>query len=386
MKSDRVKLIDSLRGGSLLGILLANLLIFQYGMFGKDYLEQLAVLDEGAYLFTKIAIEGSFMPIFTLLFGYSLIKFVESVKKKRFKSRWHLIRRSIGLLALGFIHGTFLWEGDILSIYGIMILCLLLFIHRKAKTLFIWSGVIFLLVTALSYGTVEETKEEKADTAAYIKQAQSVYSSGSYSEVKDFRNNVLPPGFDDPIFIFFLALFAPLVYAPMFLLGMGLAKIRAFQSFERERKWYVFGSIFVPIGLICKGLSFVETEWSGILLQGGATLLALGYVCLIACLFSLGYFPRVFKVFESVGRLSLTNYLMQTVICTTFYYGYGFGMFGELGVFNGLLFGLCLFGLQCLFSTLYLRKFKRGPIETLFRIWTNFSWNGYTKVKKEYSV
>ena len=386
MKSDRVRLIDSLRGGSLLGILLANLLIFQYGMYGKDQLGQLSAMDEGAHLFTKVAIEGSFMPIFTLLFGYSLIKFVDSVKKKRNKSRWHIVRRSIGLMAIGILHSSFLWEGDIIFVYGIMTLCLLPFIHRKAKTLFIWSGVLFALTIAFMYGSLEVTKEEKAETEAYVEKEQFVYSTGSYDAIRDFRENEMPPGFDDPFFVFFALVFAPLLFAPLFLLGMGLAKVRAFESIKKERKWYALGALLLPIGIACKALSFVDTAWSSILIYGGGQLLAIGYVCLFAYIFAVGLFSPVFQVFENVGKLSLTNYLMHSVICTTIFYGYGFGFFGEFGVLNGLLFGICLFGLQCLMSTLYLRKFKRGPIELILRLWTNFSWNGYTKVKRELNV
>lgn len=386
MKKDRVKLIDSLRGWSLFGILLANLLIFQYGIYGKDELDHLSAIDEVTYKFIKIAVEHSFMPIFTLLFGYSLIKFVESVKKKRFKSRWHLLRRSSGLIFLGFLHSNFIWEGDILFVYGIMMLCLALFIHRKPKTIFIWSGILFVLTTAMMYGDIEETEKEKADTAAYIEKQRVVYSEGSYEAIKDFRTNEVPPGFDDPVIIMIVAIIAPFVYMPLFLLGMGLAKIDAFRNLVKERRWYAIGSLLLPIGILSKSLSFFDADWSGILMQGGAQLLAVGYVCFFAYIFSKGMFVRLFQVVENVGKLSLSNYLMQSVICTTFFYSYGFGFFGEFGVFNGVLFGFLLFGLQCLISTLYLRYFKRGPAEMLLRLWTNFSWNGYTKVRKEYSA
>ncbi|MGE8037431.1 DUF418 domain-containing protein [Lysinibacillus sp. NPDC093692] len=81
-------------------------------------------------------------------------------------------------------------------------------------------------------------------------------------------------------------------------------------------------------------------------------------------------------VFESVGKLSLTNYLMQTVICTAVLYEYGLGLSGKLGIFSGMLFGIVLYSFQCIFSIVYLKKFKRGPIESILRIWTNLSWNG----------
>lgn len=107
MITKRISFIDGVRGFSLLGILLANILIFQFGMYGKDELKNLSALDTGALYFVKIFIEGSSMPIFTLLFGYSLIKFIESIRKKKNKSRWTILRRAIGLIAIGWIHSTF---------------------------------------------------------------------------------------------------------------------------------------------------------------------------------------------------------------------------------------------------------------------------------------
>ncbi|MEK1833179.1 hypothetical protein AAAC51_42680 [Priestia megaterium] len=81
----RVKVIDSMRGFSLFGILLANMLIFQYGIYGKDmiHLFSLSPSDSAAYVFLKVAVEESFMPIFTFLFGYSMVKMKESLERRK---------------------------------------------------------------------------------------------------------------------------------------------------------------------------------------------------------------------------------------------------------------------------------------------------------------
>lgn len=95
----------------------------------------------------------------------------------------------------------------------------------------------------------------------------------------------MPPGLDDPIFVFFIFIFAPLFYAPLFLFGMGLAKLHAFENMQKEKKWYVIGAILVPVGLAFKAFSFIENNFSGMLLMGGSQLLAVGYVCLVALFF-----------------------------------------------------------------------------------------------------
>ncbi|MGG2055505.1 hypothetical protein ABFY48_14010 [Lysinibacillus pakistanensis] len=101
MTTNRVTFIDTMRGFSLFGILMANLLIFQFGMYGKDELQHLSTIDNGALYFVKIFIEGSFMPIFTILFGFSLIKMIESIRKRKNKCRWSILRPATGLLAFG---------------------------------------------------------------------------------------------------------------------------------------------------------------------------------------------------------------------------------------------------------------------------------------------
>ncbi|MGE7675633.1 DUF418 domain-containing protein [Lysinibacillus sp. NPDC094403] len=385
MTTNRVTFIDTMRGFSLFGILMANLLIFQFGMYGKDELKNLSALDNGALYFVKIFIEGSFMPIFTILFGFSLIKLIESIRRKKDKSRWSILRRATGLIALGWLH-SFLWDGDILFSYGFMTLFLIPFINRKPKTVFIWAGILFLLTTALSFGPTMASEKEQKELATYIEKADNVYANGSYLEIQDFRTNVIPPGMDDPAIILIILILAPIMYAPLFLFGMGLAKKQAFVNMESEKKWYLIGSILVPVGLACKSLSFIDSYFSGMLMMGGSQLLSIGYVCLAALIYKTRPVQLLAPAFESVGKLSLTNYLMQTIICTTVFYGYGLGLYGKLGVFGGIIFGLVLYSLQCVFSLAYFKKFKRGPFESVLRVWTNWSWNGQIKIKQKGSI
>lgn len=110
---ERIRVADSLRGFSLLGIFLANLLIFQYGLSGKSYIEyyHLSTFNLGIFHFIKIFIESSFMPIFALLFGFSLDKLYQSMKNKDIKRpRIKLFRRAVFILTIGILHAAFIWE------------------------------------------------------------------------------------------------------------------------------------------------------------------------------------------------------------------------------------------------------------------------------------
>ena len=144
MAGKRLTAVDALRGFSLFGILMANLLIFQYGMYKEESLKDLSWIDNVSYYSVKVLIEGSFMPIFAILFGFSLIKMVESIRAKGKKSRWAIIRRAIGLIILGLLHSSFIWEGDILSFYGMIIFCLFIFSIENQKPL-LFGQVSFLL-------------------------------------------------------------------------------------------------------------------------------------------------------------------------------------------------------------------------------------------------
>ena len=391
MRTKRVRFIDALRGLSLLGILLANLLIFHYGIWGKDEISyfSLSNTDKGLYSFLKIVVEGSFMPIFTFLFGYSLVKLAESIKNKNGKVKRHLWRRFLLLFSLGLLHSTYLWEGDILAFYGLMGIFLLIFLNRKKKTLIIWGVVLFILTGAAGYGVVEQSIEEEKRMSDYIEKTYGIYKSGTYEEIKEHRNNENPLFSEDELetvfLVLFILLFAPLLTSPMFLFGMAAAKGGLFQQMEQEEKWYKLSMALLPIGLLLKSLAVLGnvTNWTDIYLHLGAQFLSIAYIGTFAFLFRKFSASKVFLGLESAGKLSLTNYISQSIVCTFIFYGYGLGQFGTLGLLNSILLVLLLFVFQCISSYFYLKRFKRGPLEMIIRMGTNLSWRGNLKAKKQ---
>ncbi|WP_141431023.1 DUF418 domain-containing protein [Bacillus sp. 03113] len=384
----RVVVIDSMRGFSLVGILLANMLIFQYGIWGKDTIEffSLSAPDTAAYLFLKIVVEGSFMPIFTFLFGYSMIKMKESLERKNLKVKRYFIRRFLLLFTLGILHGTFLWEGDILTFYGMMGFFLLIFLNRKLKTVMIWTVLFLLISTLAGYGAASEGMEgfiNKQTLLNYVKDSVQTYGSGTYEQVKDFRNNADPLELPEYMFLVFFLL-SPLATAALFLLGMYAAKKNWFYELRKEKQLYrTTAIILIPLSLLLKSsyYLFPNAGWAGSAHMLGANLLSVGYIFGFAWLFTNFKRTILMKAFECVGKLSLSNYLLQTVICTTIFYGYGFGYFGKLGVIPGIALCLGIYGLQLAGSYVYLKYFTYGPVEKVLRMWTNFSWSGKAKIK-----
>lgn len=386
----RIHMIDGLRGFSLFGILLANLLIFQYGIYGKDEIEffALSAVDETFYAFIKIAVEGSFMPIFTFLFGYSLIMMRNQFIQKELGVKWRLFRRFCALMILGLIHATYLWEGDILFLYGMMGIFLLVFVNRKAKTILIWAILFFLLLTSLMLIPGEEDLfVDPALQTTYIQETTAVYQSGTYMDIKTYRNESVDPmskSMTDGEMIALLFI-VPFVIAPMFLLGMYAGKKQFFFNIEKERKFYWFVALFgIIVGLSMKSYGYFQLN-TGFSMIGGI-MLSFGYIGLIALIYSLRPALQLFKYFENIGKLSLTNYMMQTIICTTIFYGYGFGLFAKAGVFQAILLGILIFIMQMAASALYLRYFRYGPLEKLVRVGTYFSVFSLRKRKKHHRI
>ncbi|MCM3781605.1 DUF418 domain-containing protein [Neobacillus mesonae] len=392
----RVQLIDGLRGFSLAGIVLANMLIFQYGLFGESETQLFGIkgADLAFHSFLFITVVGSFIPIFAFMFGFGMVKLSDSLKSRELRPKCHLARRFLLLFVIGILHSTFLWEGDILLFYGATGFFLLLFLNRKPKTLLVWA-VLLLTIAGLLGLPGSDPADPMAATSShtqnYIMQSQDVYGSGSYAEIKDFRNNADPFGDMDELVLLLAVLFAPLMTAPMFLLGMRAARVGTFDDPQAMRRIYVRRAAFlIPVGLILKAYGVLAPQlgmegWlgTGIGVTLGGSLLALGYIYAFALLYAGTRRIALMGRFEAVGRLSLTNYLMQSVICTTIFYGYGFGLFGRAGVFVGAVIALAVYVVQLWLSPLYLKKFRSGPIEHVLRIWTYLSWRGQPRTKRK---
>ncbi len=379
----RVKLIDGLRGFSLIGIIIANMLIFQYGMFGKDQLANYRLLstDEGAYIWIKIFVESSFMPIFMFLFGFSMIKLTEKLESNGKKIKRHLLRRFILLMTFGVLHSIYVWEGDILFTYGLIGLLMIVFVNRKKKTILIWTVTFFSLTTLLGLAGANEKWEQPENLNSYIQKEYNAYSNGGYWEVYEFRNSGEDPfGYPDYVYLLMLLLM-PLLTSPMFLFGMYAARSGWFSNPEDEKRKYIwFIWLFVPTGLVSKSLHYLFPEriWTESIYTIGGPILSVGYIFLFSYFYTKGD-SVIQTLFENVGRLSMTNYFCQSIICTLIFYEYGLGLFGEIGVLNGIFLGILIYLIQIISSHYYLKIWKTGPFEKIMRIGTYMTWRGIPK-------
>lgn len=147
----RLTVVDSLRGFSLMGILFANLLLFQFGHYGANYPEfyEIDAVNKLFIYWVKIFIEGSFMPIFAVLFGFGLMKMSESLEKKGRPVKRAIIRRGLILFTMGMLHSAYLFSGDILYLYGTITFIVVWMLKFKIRSLIIIAALVIPLVVGI---------------------------------------------------------------------------------------------------------------------------------------------------------------------------------------------------------------------------------------------
>lgn len=374
MNTDRIQSIDGLRGFSLLGILIANMLSFQYDSSFQAPLKDATVMDEFAYYFTKIFFEGTFYPLFSFIFGYSLVQLVASIHRHNRHPYPALIRRAIGLIVIGLIHYIFVWDGDIIYGYGITLLALLFCIKANPRIRMIIALVtVFftVMITGLSYAFSDLDTESRA-TLATLEALQH----GTYLDVLnnrlEFNLTDLPLPYALAVIIFLISMsFQVVAILPFALFGMNAAERGDFKDQQvpvaRRRFHWIY---FIIIGLLLKSLILLDFALGGFLFVVGGYVLTFGYINLFIWLYAKLFHDKLRNFFASLGKLSLSNYLMQSIVCTTIFYGYGLKQFGELGVAIGVLIALALYIIQGLISYWYVNYVKQGPVEFILRQWT----------------
>ncbi|MGE7882906.1 DUF418 domain-containing protein [Bacillus sp. NPDC094077] len=379
--NQRVEAVDAIRGFALFGILLVNMTLIQFGFFADGTPTYIfGKLDESANWFIQFFGTHNFISLFSFLFGLSIILLQKSIiaKGKRFLPTY--IRRIIILLLLGYIHGTFVWEGDILFAYGIIGIFLMMFINRKPKTLLIWAAILLVPIMLASYQSESDsTSNTYNDFAPYIEKEHKVHETGSYMDHINFRLTENPfdyIGIDGFFGLVIISIFALIFMSPLFLLGMYVGKKGWLFEIDKhipaaKKIWLITGIFSFTIKILTM---FVKHPIL-IMLQDGLTPVTMTffYGSTIILLFHYKKGARLLAYMANManmGKMSVSNYLAQSIITTTIFYAYGFGLYGKIGYFFGILLTIGIYTLQLFVSTYWLRKYRMGPVEYLWRLGT----------------
>ncbi|MGE8052498.1 DUF418 domain-containing protein [Bacillus mycoides] len=374
--NQRVEAVDAIRGFALFGILLVNMTLIQFGFFSSEKPTYIfGKLDESANWFIQFFGTQNFISLFSFLFGLSIILLQKSIIAKGKKFFPTYIRRISILLLLGYIHGTFVWEGDILFAYGIVGIFLMMFINRKPKTLLIWASILLALIMLASYQS-ESTSNPYDDFAPYTEKEHKVHETGSYMDHVNFRLTENPfdyMGINGVFGLVFISIFAIIFMSPLFLLGMYVGKkswlFEVDQHIPAVKKiWLITGIFSFTIKILAMFLKHPIL----IMLQDSLTPVTMTffYGSTIILLFHYKKVARLLTYMANMGKMSVSNYLAQSIIATTIFYAYGFGLYGKIGYFFGILLTIGIYTIQLFVSTYWLQKYRMGPVEYVWRLGT----------------
>jgi len=421
--SDRLIAIDATRGLALLGILLVNVQSFgeAFGRFLRPRPESSDWATTVCFYLVKIFCEGKFYPLFSLLFGMGLILQMESLARKSPERSFKALyaRRLLVLLAIGAIHALALWYGDILFIYAIAGTVLLICARLKARTLMTVGIALVLFSTVLSgvVGAVLRPGQQPPPPAAAAAETKRVpdgldemaAKSSFFELMRALRDEEIQGGpeqqkwidleerayRDGPYTDLFLframswvlyLVFCMLGFGwhviGMFFIGAALLKMGIFSPERRALrvKLAVAGAAIGVPGAIFSTVIFHDKPGVAAGAAGMAIplvagpLMSLMYLSVVS--FAAERACAAIRTLAAVGRMALTNYLMHSLICTTIFYFYGFGQFAEWTRPQRVMLATAIFALQCILSPLWLRAFRLGPMEWLWRSLT------YLKVQR----
>jgi len=381
---ERLEVMDVLRGIALLGVFAMNIEWFNRPMqqMGSGIPADATGLDHAVAWFVHVFVAGKFWTMFSLLFGMGFVLMSGRIAGAGLSVERVYLRRMAALLLFGAAHIVLLWPGDILHTYAIAgaILMAMRAVAPKWQLitgLLLYAGIaaFYLLFAAMMFVLPEAMLAEmSAPLAESASRATAVYPGGGFGAVLVQR-----VGDYAQIGLMGQTMMVPMVLG-VFLVGSWLMSGGWLQAPAVHRRfWWRLLAIALPPGLVFTALAVnVGTTFTlgamdarGILAQGlmlcGALPMSLAYVALIVLAWTSGAGARVLGVFAPAGRMALTHYLGQSLVCSLLFYGYGFGLFGEFGraAQTGIVLGV--FALQIAVSHVWLTHHRYGPMEWTWR-------------------
>ena len=413
-RGDRIQTIDIIRGVALLGILLMNI-----PGFGIDNSVFFAILEgptnnRDYYAFATMAtfFEGTMRGLFSMLFGAGMILFTLNKKESPLglSVAEAYYRRLLWLVLFGMINAyVLLWPGDILFYYGLIGMLLYPLRKTAAKWLLLLGALCFVVAIYKGMSNYQETREKRAKylTAVAAEKKKQALTDEQKSDKEtwlEMEKNFRPDPYEvkknvskmqsayGTIFDYFIPRNANNEAWGMYhgiwdmlgmmLIGMGLFTIGFFSN-RLPTSTYVMTllvgyGIGIPIGWI-----FFSQGWGGfvhfpqyldtyraphwLLYDLKRVLLSVGHASAIMLVFRSRAIPWLMGGLANVGQMAFTNYLMQSIICTIFFYGYGFGNYNKLRFYELYFVVGAVWIFQLIFSAIWLRYFRFGPFEWVWR-------------------
>lgn len=364
-KQNRIELLDVLRGFSIAGVLIVNILYFSGFIYTPfEDLEKLSMPGlNTAIIYTMFtALLGKFYPILGILFGAGIYMQFQKSKNPGFLP--FFIKRMLLLLFIGAIHMTF-WPGDVVFIYALFSFFMIPFRNCKPKVYLIFAAIMLVcnfivLFTQHLWGA----PKPQIEYTAYLHLAD--YAP---KDVIDMVKNGGFSGFAELVkahtgILWTFERYASLSFRAMLIFLVGAYLYGSGFLTEKTHKYkYLF--IFLGLGIAGSLLSHY-VSWNFKILDN--LFLGIAYICLVAVLMNKSKIARkALLVLAPLGRMALTNYIMQSIIGISIFYGIGFGFYGELPLYQVIIIAIILLIAQIKWSKYWLKKHDYGPLEWIWR-------------------
>ncbi len=381
-RSYRVDVVDALRGFAILSImLLHNIEHFDLYYFPESLPVGIKNLDSGIWNSLFFLFGGKSYAIFAMLFGFTFFIQSNNQQKKGNDFRGRFAWRLVLLLLFGIINTAF-YSGDILTLYAMLGLTLIPVRKWNNKTVLITAAILMAQpIEWIRFFSIYGNPGYiiSPNLSDYYYGQSGVYLTGE-SFLNLVKGNLLNGRFASLFWSWENGRFFQTV--SLFMVGMILGRAGKFLSSRSNNLFWKKGLIlsallFVPLYMIrvnihtlvlrealSQRLEIIISSWSNI-----AFMIVL--VSLFVTAYQTNFFHRLLSTLNPLGRMSLTNYVMQSIIGSFIYYGYGLGLYQFTGATYSVAIGLLLCSLQIFFCRWWLKNHTQGPLEG---IWHRATW------------
>ncbi|NJY61413.1 DUF418 domain-containing protein [Salinimicrobium sp. CDJ15-81-2] len=396
---ERIEVIDVLRGFALAGILYAHMVFWYTGAALPEevYFQFSSFADNVSMAIFGAFVFGKFFSVFSFLFGLSFYLHFQKKKTTSGFLKIYLWRLSL-LLLIGIVHHLF-WRGDILAIYAVLGGLLMLFRKLPLKLLLLFSIVLITNLPSHLYELFLPPVQNTEVNFPMAEEAERYYAlvqkGDLVTNLRENRNSW------DAKIRYQLESGRLLMTLGYFLLGLWAGRSNLFtllkENIEKFRSWNKVSKMLVLtlllIGLLMYLFDLVtlpqlhivpELKWTaGFLFSIYNACLTIFYISGITLLFQSRSFNSLLKPLAVMGRMALTNYLLQTLFGLLIFYRFGFGLFEQTSPAINILLTVLVFYFQLKFSEYWLARHKQGPVEWLWKSLTYFRFYSNKKRNTE---
>src|SRR5689334_11921971 len=377
---ERIGALDLLRGWALFGVLWSNLNDWYVAV------PPATALDRGLRWIQDYLLESRFYSLLIILFGIGFGIQLVRANERGIDVRNTYYRRSAVLLAIGVIHGCLIWNGDILTIYALVSFALVMFRTASNRQLVRWAAFFWFLAPTLVFDV------RFLAGLRYMVQTASpdyVLGHGSWLDIAPVRV---------ALYLQWLGRWGLTSYATIlaaFLMGLWSVKSgyarRVFEHPATTRRLLVIASAAAAVGYLTDAYGGrvwpVSQSPAGFqphfpypyfqlamlrqvvlrLVSWSTEGTSLIYACVLLLLWQRPGIARILRPLAAAGRMGLTTYLTQSVVCTLLFFGYGLGWYGRVGLTGAFFITVILYACQMAVSTWWLARFRFGPAEWVWR-------------------